>query len=89
MNKTYIRYAFRILLFTFVFSIFFACTDHNAETGTDETTGEEMMQDGEWEGTGEGRNGTIIVRITVKDHKIVSGKVVSQSESSFAQEASM
>ena len=87
MNKTYIRYAFRILLFTFAFSFFFACTDHNAEAGIDETTGEEMMQDGVWEGTGEGRNGTIIVRITVKDHKIVSGKVVSQSESSFAQEA--
>lgn len=86
MNRTNIRRAFSLLLCAFVLSIFFACTDHNAEAGTDDT-GKEVLQDGEWEGTGEGRNGTIIVRITVKDHHVVSGKVVSQSESSFAQEA--
>lgn len=86
MNRTNIRRVFSLLLCALVLSIFFACTDHNAEAGTDDT-GKEVLQDGEWEGTGEGRNGTIIVRITVKDHHVVSGKVVSQSESSFAQEA--
>ena len=45
------------------------------------------MRDGIWEGTGEGRGGTILVRITVTNHIITDAKAVSQSESSFAQEA--
>ncbi len=45
------------------------------------------MRDGIWEGTGEGRGGTILVRITVTNHIITDTKAVSQSESSFAQEA--
>ncbi len=48
---------------------------------------EPVMQDGEWTGTGEGRSGTILVRITVREHRITDIVVVSQSESSFAQEA--
>ena len=45
------------------------------------------MRDGIWEGTGEGRGGTILLRITVTNHIITDAKAVSQSESSFAQEA--
>ncbi len=48
---------------------------------------EPVMQDGVWTGTGEGRSGTILVRITVLEHRITDIVVVSQSESSFAQEA--
>ena len=40
---------------------------------------EQELQDGEWMGTGEGRSGTIVVKVQVT--------VVSQSESVFAQEA--
>ena len=46
-----------------------------------------VMQDGVWTGTGEGRSGTILVRITVEQHRIADIVVVSQSESSFAQDA--
>ena len=45
------------------------------------------MQDGVWTGSGEGRSGTILVKITVLEHRITDIMVVSQSESSFAQEA--
>ena len=45
------------------------------------------MQDGVWTGSGEGRSGTILVKITVLEHRIADIMVVSQSESSFAQEA--
>ena len=46
----------------------------------------EQLQDGEWTGSGEGRSGTIIVKVTVEDHQVAKVTVVSQSESSFAQE---
>ena len=29
---------------------------------------EQELQDGEWMGTGEGRSGTIVVKVVVKDH---------------------
>ena len=48
---------------------------------------EKQLQDGEWTGSGEGRSGTIIVRVTVESHQVTEVTVVSQSESSFAQEA--
>ncbi len=48
---------------------------------------EPVMQDGVWTGNGEGRSGTILVRITVLGHRITDIVVVSQSESSFAQDA--
>ena len=46
----------------------------------------EQLQDGEWTGSGEGRSGTIIVKVTVENHQVTKVTVVSQSESSFAQE---
>ena len=47
----------------------------------------ELLQDGVWTGSGEGRSGTIVVKMTVENHEISDIVVVSQSESSFAQEA--
>ena len=47
---------------------------------------EQVLQDGEWIGSGEGRSGTIIVKVTVENHQVAQVVVVSQSESSFAQE---
>lgn len=47
---------------------------------------EQVLQDGEWTGSGEGRSGSIIVKVTVKNHQVKEVTVVSQSESSFAQE---
>ena len=47
----------------------------------------ELLQDGVWTGSGEGRSGTIVVKMTVESHEISNIVVVSQSESSFAQEA--
>lgn len=44
------------------------------------------MRDGDWEGTGEGRNGVILVRSHIENHIIKTIKVVTQSESSFAQD---
>ena len=46
----------------------------------------EQLQDGDWTGSGEGRSGTIIVKVTVENHQVSNVTVVSQSESSFAQE---
>jgi len=47
----------------------------------------ELLNDGVWTGSGEGRSGTIVVKMTVVNHEITDIVVVSQSESSFAQEA--
>jgi fumarate reductase flavoprotein subunit len=44
------------------------------------------LQNGEWTGTGEGRSGTIVVKLVVKNHQVEQATVVSQSESVFAQE---
>lgn len=44
------------------------------------------LTDGVWVGTGEGRGGTIIASVEVKDHVVSQVTIVSQSESSFAQE---
>ena len=46
----------------------------------------EQLQDGEWTGSGEGRSGSIIVEVTVENHQVAKVTVVSQSESTFAQE---
>ncbi len=46
----------------------------------------DQLQDGEWTGNGEGRSGTIIVKVTVENHQVTKVTVVSQSESTFAQE---
>ena len=46
-----------------------------------------VMQDGEYEGLGEGRSGMIKVAIEVKNHILTSIRILSQSESKFAQPA--
>lgn len=66
------------LLFIFVFT---SCSEDSISPNIS------IMQDGIFEGTGEGRGGTILVRITVNNHVITDARVVSQSESSFAQES--
>ncbi|MBP5258975.1 MAG: flavocytochrome c [Prevotella sp.] len=48
---------------------------------------EEQLQDGEWTGYGEGRSGTIVAKVVVKDHVVEDVTIVSQSESVFAQDA--
>ena len=45
-----------------------------------------VLMDGVWVGSGEGRDGTIIASVEVKDHAVSQVTIVSQSESSFAQE---
>ena len=47
----------------------------------------QVLQDGEWTGTGDGRSGSIVVKVVVKNHQIEQLTVVSQSESVFAQDA--
>ncbi len=58
----------------------------NEDNGTTEPT-EQQLQDGEWTGSGEGRGGSIIAKIVVKNHEVEQVVIVSQSESVFAQEA--
>lgn len=58
-----------------------SCSDDN------ESSQEQVLQDGEWIGTGEGRSGTIIVKVVVQNHQVTDVVIVSESESSFAQEA--
>lgn len=47
------------------------------------------LQDGNFTGIGNGRNGDIQVSITVKGGKIVDGKVVSEEETDFAKPAAV
>ena len=47
----------------------------------------DQFQDGDWTGTGEGRSGSIIAKVTVKNHQVELVTIVSQSESVFAQDA--
>ena len=60
-----------------------ACTNVDSPVVVPETG---QLQDGEWTGLGEGRSGSIIVKVTVENHQVAKVTVVSQSESSFAQE---
>ena len=48
---------------------------------------ENQLMDGVWTGSGEGRSGSIIASVEVKEHKVSQVTIVSQSESSFAQDA--
>jgi len=57
----------------------------NDDNGIAEPVGQ-VLQNGEWTGTGEGRSGTIVVKLVVKNHQVEQATVVSQSESVFAQE---
>ena len=61
-----------------------SCSDDG--NGSLEPAGQ-VMQDGEWTGAGDGRSGSIVVKVVVKNHQVEQVTVVSQSESSFAQEA--
>ncbi len=63
--------------------MFVACTNDDSPAVVPDT---EQLQDGEWTGSGEGRSGTIIVKVTVENHQVTKVTVVSQSESTFAQE---
>ena len=60
-----------------------ACANEDSPAVTPVTT---QLQDGEWTGSGEGRSGTIIVKVTVENHQVSKVTVISQSESTFAQE---
>lgn len=57
----------------------------NEDNGTTEPT-VQQLQDGEWTGNGEGRSGSVIAKVVVENHQIYQVTVVSQSESTFAQE---
>ena len=60
-----------------------ACANEDTPAVAPVTT---LLQDGEWTGSGEGRSGTIIVKVTVENHQVSKVTVISQSESTFAQE---
>lgn len=62
--------------------LFVASCSHN--DGPEPET--HVLMDGVWVGSGEGRGGTIIASVEVKDHAVSQVTIVSQSESSFAQE---
>ena len=47
----------------------------------------EVLRDGEWVGSGDGRGGTIIAKVYIANHAVQQVVIVSQSESVFAQEA--
>jgi len=69
----------RLLIFFTLALVLAGCSQKSYEP-------ESYMRDGVWEGTGNGRNGVILVKTTVSDRKISQVRVVSQSESSFAQD---
>ena len=58
----------------------------NEDNASIEPAGQ-VLQDGEWTGSGEGRSGSIIAKVTVKNHQVELVTIVSQSESVFAQDA--
>ena len=60
------------------------CDNHMNDTPMPE---EIQMKDGEFEGLGEGRSGMIKVAIIIKNHIITAIRIISQSESKFAQPA--
>ena len=77
-NKAY------ILIILLICTILAGCDNHTKDTPAPE---ELQMQDGEFEGLGEGRSGMIKLAITVKNHIITAIQILSQSESKFAQPA--
>ena len=74
-------YIFIILIFSI---LTVGCDSHVNDTPMPE---EFQMQDGQFEGLGEGRSGMIKVAIIVKNHIITAIQILSQSESKFAQPA--
>ena len=75
---------FYILSLTLGISLLAAC--HAEENGMNLPEAA-VMQDGEYEGLGEGRSGMIKVAIEVKNHILTAIRILSQSESKFAQPA--
>ena len=72
-----------MLLILLLFSAVLAgCDNHDSNTPLPE---EFQLQDGEFEGLGEGRSCMIKVAIIVKNHIITAIQILSQSESKFAQ----
>jgi fumarate reductase flavoprotein subunit len=80
--KRILRWLMGVLLICGLW-MFVACTNVDSPVVEPETG---QLQDGEWTGSGEGHSGTIIVKVTVENHQVTKVTVVSQSESSFAQE---
>lgn len=81
MKRTKLWMMTAILLFNGLLLISCSKDDNSSMVPLDQ-----VLQDGEWIGSGEGRSGTIIVKVTVENHQLAQVVVVSQSESSFAQE---
>ena len=75
---------FYILSLTLGISLLAAC--HTEENGTNQPEAA-VMQDGVYEGLGEGRSGMIKVAIEVENHILTAIRILSQSESKFAQPA--
>ena len=75
---------FYILSFILGISLLVACENQGHEVPQPE---EALMMDGEYEGLGEGRSGMIKVAINIKNHIITAIRILSQSESKFAQPA--
>lgn len=75
---------FYILSLTLGISLLTACDTDENDTTLPEAA---VMQDGEYEGLGEGRSGMIKLVIEVKNHILMSIRILSQSESKFAQPA--
>ena len=73
-----------VLLISFLATLFVAYSCFPSSVIEDDKP--EVMNDGVYEGIGEGRNGMIKVAVTVENHVITDVRVVQQSESSFAQE---
>lgn len=73
-------------LFIITLCCFLLTSCSNEDNGSIEPK-EQQLQDGEWTGSGEGRSGSIIAKVTVKNHQVELVTIVSQSESVFAQDA--
>ncbi len=65
-------------------SLWSACEENANEN---RHSNETVMQDGEYEGLGEGRSGMIKVVISVENNLITSIRILTQAESKFAQPA--
>ena len=74
-------YIFIILLASILAA---GCDNHMNDTSIPEKP---QMQDGEFEGLGEGRSGMIKVAIIVRNHIITAIQILTKSESRFAQPA--
>ncbi len=79
MKRIVLRYQI-LIIFSLLFIAAVSCV-------RDAVPKQEPLMDGVWIGSGEGRSGSIIASVEVKNHAIANVIIVSQSESSFAQEA--